>query len=217
VTLKNVDTDTFVGFEVVRQEKNFNNTKNLLQVALSRPVRQGKYGDSNNNYRTTYYPNILLTSQFFYYNCIRTTTDGNLNLWNQYFDHNGTNVENFTLYQLFAPEINYYRNDTLSKLTGSAITLQTTRYQYENASFGDSKGVSDMSNGWKAVSKASTAHVSALDETSAFKVHKITEDGKYETGVDIITSLYLTRASTKKITQTSIFKLDRNNSTNTTS
>lgn len=215
VKLKNVDTDTFVGFEVVRQEKNFNNTKNLLQVALSRPVRQGKYGTSNNNYRTTYYPNILLTSQFFYYNCIKATVDTddtNLNLWNQYFDHNGTNVENFTLYQLFAPEINYYRNDTLSKLTGSSLTLQATRYQYENASFVDSKGVSDMSyQRRKAISKTASTHVSDLDTTSAFKVHKI------ENGVDIITSLYLRRDSAKKITRTSIFKLDLNGSTNATS
>lgn len=125
VTVTGFNGSDIVGFEVVRQPKDFNNTKNLLQVALSRPSRQGKYG--SDSYRTPYYPSVFLTSEFTYNNW------GDLNsassvLWDKYFDHDATNVENFTLYQVFSPYINVRRTDCVQMLSGRDCDLVPLRY-----------------------------------------------------------------------------------------
>lgn len=104
-----------------------------------------------NTYRTPYYPNLFLSTQFFYItygvnnaDCgwsgseegqsnIIYNTDGNL--WSTaidegaYFDYGCTNTENNKLYQIFAPEILYKRRDELDRLSSSNISIVPLTYQ----------------------------------------------------------------------------------------
>ena len=59
-----------VGFQIVRCAKTDEYTTNILQVALSRPSRQGRY--EQESYRTPYYPNVYLSTQFLYITYIGT-------------------------------------------------------------------------------------------------------------------------------------------------
>lgn len=158
----NWSAKNIVGFEIVRRDKSYAHSKNLFQVALSRPSRQGKY--RSDSYRTPYYPNVLLTTQFMYYAStfrqqLDIHTDPNLSnitrvdeLWSDVdesgvanrpdidgesvmrkrvnFDKGATNVENFTLYQAFCPEINIYRNDVQSSLSGEKTWISPFSYYY---------------------------------------------------------------------------------------
>lgn len=192
VTISGFQNKNLAGFEIVRQAKDYNNTENLLQVALSRPVRQGKYStpeDSGKNtgyneYRTPYYPNIFLTSQFVYYDFKTSNTDEITNdLWCQYFDHNATNVENFTLFQIFAPAINFYRNDTLATIHGNSVTLNPIYYWYENNQFENSPGLQEIT--WYNYSvRRNPTQTSSLESRSSNKVHKIND------GIDVIRNYF---------------------------
>lgn len=164
-----------VGFQLVRSERSFDYVKNIVQVALSRPMRQGKY--MQETYRTPYYPNIYLSSQFFYtyYGSKTAHKYGPLHsrythatyypgysegvkylgekLWGysnngselQYFDNSGTNVENHSLYQIFSPEINIERNNVLSRLSGTNCNLVAIEYAYEDRTL--SQSVNSLSYG----------------------------------------------------------------------
>lgn len=143
------DWGDFVGFEIVRREKSYNHTKTLLQVALSRPSRQAKF--ANPSYRTPYYPNVLLSTNFVYYVSSRSqqinfSGDRVYELWTPtlsygenvpYFDYGATNVENATLYQAFAPEINITQNDVLSQLSAGQIFLNPISYFIKNMQLSD--------------------------------------------------------------------------------
>lgn len=63
-----------------------------------------------------------------------------INLWNGYFDKAGTNVENNTLYQAFAPEINVRRTDTASNLKADSVTLSAIRYVYTSETLEEVSG-----------------------------------------------------------------------------
>lgn len=135
-----------VGYEIVRCEKSLEYSRILLQCALSRPVHQSKFEQSE--YRTPYYPNFLMTTQFLYIKTMQTgdmwgpNSDNNNN--NYYFDNNATNVENKSLFQCFASEINIKRQDVLNSLSQDSIKLLPIDYittiDKENYSFGIKKG-----------------------------------------------------------------------------
>lgn len=136
VNVPEINDRTIVGYQIVRCEKSATYTKNLLQVALSRPSRQGTY--EKETYRTPYYPNVYLSTQFFYTaygftpdDPFYTNNHRSEDLWEQWFDKNGTNVENNTLYQIFSPEINIARKDQLSTLSSSDIILSPLYYAQE--------------------------------------------------------------------------------------
>lgn len=139
-------TGNVVGYQIVRCEKTDNYLKNLFQVALSRPMRQGKY--NQDSYRTPYYPNVYLSTNFFY-TAYGTTYTANSehsgktvygDIWQQYFDKSGTNVENITLYQAFCPEINIQRNESLSRIKGYTTVLRALQYYCEGRDISESVG-----------------------------------------------------------------------------
>ena len=135
-----------IGYEIVRCEKKDAFTKNLLATVLSRPIRQGKVADGNESfnesaYRTPYYPNMLLTTQFLYVqgrvNGINPNISGITNdLYHYRYDgtegstvySSGTNVENSTLFQIFSPQINTQRVDELNRLSDSSTVLHPICY-----------------------------------------------------------------------------------------
>lgn len=140
-----------IGYQIVRRQKTEEYSNTILQVALSRPMHQGQYGD--NKYRTPYYPNVYLTTQFLYIAYVMGEDgldDGHgniINLWNGYFDKAGTNVENNTLYQAFAPEINVRRTDTASNLKADSITLSAIRYVYTSETLEEVSGKFEYEEG----------------------------------------------------------------------
>lgn len=142
----NISGHNIVGYQIVRCEKTDNYTKNILQVALSRPSRQSKWENDGGGqkevpeYRTPYYPNVYLSTQFLYITYLTRSQIENLStpdLWRTYFDYAGTNVENVSLYQAFSPEINILRKDTVSQLSLDAVSLNPIRFAYYNESLGN--------------------------------------------------------------------------------
>lgn len=107
-----------------------------MQVALSRPLVQGKY--DNESYRTPYYPNVYLTSDFTYIHYLSPGNNTHTNLWQDktdypmYFDCGATNAENFQLLQAFSPEINVRRSDVLSRLKSDRIQISAYNFSTEN-------------------------------------------------------------------------------------
>lgn len=132
------ENSDIVGYEIVRCEKSFNYTKNILQVALSRPLIQGKYIDANK--RTPYYPNVYLSSDFYYIYYRKRSDQEEKTLWGtkNWFDRGATNAENFELYQAFSPEINIARNDVLAKTKADAIKLVPYRFVEESENYSTS-------------------------------------------------------------------------------
>lgn len=175
-------TNKIVGFEIVRRQKDYNTTKNLLQVALSRPMRQGKY--ENDNYRTVYYPNVFLTTQFCYnyWQYLNNHQTDKIDLWTQYFDKNGQNVDNFQLYQIFAPSINLFRNDCKQMIDGANCTLLPLYYVQEKWDIATSYSLKQISEDTKMVlgyikpQSDIKGITSSLEDIS--NVHKL-EEGVY--------------------------------------
>lgn len=191
VVTKGTNTD-IVGFQIVRCERSFDYVKNVLQVALSRPMRQGRFGQET--YRTPYYPNVYLSSQFFYtyygslqtYNTQHATwplqnynSDVNIlgpYLWKkettpsdqhdtlQYGDNSGTNVENHSLYQIFSPEINIERNSTLARLSGTSCKLSSISYLYEDRTL------------WQSIASLSESSTQQTFDYLQYYVHAVSFD-----------------------------------------
>lgn len=183
-TKKQADDREIVAYQIVRCEKSDQYSTNLLQVALSRPLRQGRYGDVN--YRTPWYPGTFLTTQFMYTLYSRTGADANEmddnagmngehiqngnthDMWTGYIDRSGTNVENFHLFQAFSPEINVVRNDTLSRLSVSDTKLSPLSFIYDNRTLAEISKVAAAGN--------DNSYTHALSEHKPVSLHAIFGD-----------------------------------------
>lgn len=116
-----------VSYEIVRCEKSDEYTKNVMQVVLSRPVRQNTVKGNN----TPYYPTGFITSQP---QCITQTsrTEGS------YWPLEMTNAESTKsvtegqsiLFQIHSPYINIYRKNALQKIKSLNCELKPIRYVY---------------------------------------------------------------------------------------
>lgn len=168
-----------VGFQIVRCAKTDEYTTNILQVALSRPSRQGRY--EQESYRTPYYPNVYLSTQFMYVTYMDTWAPGEIHqpgitwndLWWIYWDKAGTNVENMRLYQAFSPEINIARKDTVSKLKTSDIKLHPVIFMYEaypddhiadpnDEDDEDRKGITEIAKRFQGLSRQNVSHLETI-------------------------------------------------------
>ena len=140
--LFNVPGREIVGYQIVRCAKTDDYSNTILQVALSRPSMQSRYEEdrngnqvSNPSYRTPLSPNVFMSTQFLYIMYLRP--DSTTDLWKSYFNYAGTNVENLTVYQIFAPEINYARKDTRSALLQDTVTLNPIHFAYIDKDLGE--------------------------------------------------------------------------------
>lgn len=124
-----------IGYQIVRCQKTDEYCTNVLQVALSRPMRQymKRYGD-NQRKMSPYYPNILLTTQntIISYTVNGSDIDFASEVENTvYYGGPAYNVKNHSLFQLFSPEINIRRKDTMSSLQTDSIKMLPLRYIYD--------------------------------------------------------------------------------------
>lgn len=114
-----------VSYEIVRCEKSDEYTKNVMQVVLSRPVRQRTVKGHN----TPYYPTGFITSQP---QCV-TQTGRNQN---SYWPYDMTNAESededpdTSLFLIHSPYINIYRKNALQKIKSFNCKLKPISYVY---------------------------------------------------------------------------------------
>ena len=114
-----------VSYEIVRCEKSDECTKNVMQVVLSRPVRQQTVKGNN----TPYYPTGFITSQP---QCV-TQTGRNQN---SYWPYDMTNAESededpdTSLFLIHSPYINIYRKNALQKIKSLNCKLKPISYAY---------------------------------------------------------------------------------------
>lgn len=114
-----------VSYEIVRCEKSDEYTKNVMQVVLSRPVRQNTVKGND----TPYYPTGFITSQP---QCV-TQTGRNQN---SYWPKNMTNAKsedenlNTSLFLIHSPYINVYRKNALQKIKSLNCKLKPISYAY---------------------------------------------------------------------------------------
>lgn len=119
---------SFVGYEIVRCEKNYTTTHNILQCALSRPINQ--YLPEKDNYTAycPYYPTGLITTSRLYF---KPTQYGESTQYcpAQTF---ASNFGNNTLFQIFNPEIQFKRQDILQLLQNVDLDIQLIHRSYGN-------------------------------------------------------------------------------------
>lgn len=117
-----------VGYEIVQKQKSVFEFKYLLQCALSRPLQQTLYSTNTTSQdiqTSPYYPNFLITTNYcdVTHNWY-TNDENNQNL----IGYSCSNLENSTLFQVFSPEILYKRNDLLTNLQHSNISISCKYY-----------------------------------------------------------------------------------------
>ena len=136
-----VKENNIIGYQIVRCEKTFNYTKNILQCALARPVYQPTDNASPQS-MSPYYPTGLLTTKRIGY----SNVDGWPYKLPSGYLYNANNVNNRVLFQLFSPEITHFREDTSSMLKTAQMKLYILGYVYgnnvyqDNSTFGISQG-----------------------------------------------------------------------------
>lgn len=118
-----------VSYEIVRCEKSDEYTKNVMQVVLSRPVRQKTVKGNN----TPYYPTGFITSQP---QCVTQTGRNE----DSYWPKNMTNAKSDktlstikqSLFLIHSPYINIYRKNALQKIKNLNCKLKPISYVYGN-------------------------------------------------------------------------------------
>lgn len=130
----NLDPNDIVGCQIVRRSAADVYQKSLLQVALARPIRQGLVESTVEDVskipemmvNSPYYPTgFLCTNDFYimpiYY--LRLFDGGNGQPLSG-TDMLNAKTDSRQLYQIFSSEIDFRRDDVLSKLTTSGTTLE---------------------------------------------------------------------------------------------
>lgn len=115
-----------VSYEIVRCEKSDEYTKNVMQVVLSRPVRQKTVKGNN----TPYYPTGFITSQP---QCVTQTGRNKDSYWPMKMtnaESKDAYGESSILFQIHSPYINIYRKNALQKIKSLNCELKPIRYVY---------------------------------------------------------------------------------------
>lgn len=115
-----------VSYEIVRCEKSDEYTKNVMQVVLSRPVRQKTVKGNN----SPYYPTGFITSQP---QCVTQTGRNKDSYWPMKMtnaESKDAYGESSILFQIHSPYINIYRKNALQKIKSLNCELKPIRYVY---------------------------------------------------------------------------------------
>lgn len=125
--------DKIVGYQIVRCKKTDDNSTNLMQCVISRPVRQKMYliGQNQNPTNSPYYPTPFISAR-----SIEITQQWNPNNSSRTFDFlepclgtstkgNASSLNNQNLFQIFSNDILYKRETTLQQLTSYDCYLQS--------------------------------------------------------------------------------------------
>lgn len=134
--LKNLNGANIIGCQVIRRSSSDIYQKNLLQVALARPISQPLFDVNitsqdqladNISKKSPFYPSGLLTVldtciyPTYYYN-----NDFETSVWES--QQLGATTRNRKLYQIFSSEIDFRRDDVLSKINTSDSFIKEVAY-----------------------------------------------------------------------------------------
>lgn len=150
------DSSDIVGCQIVRRSSSDVYQNTLLQVALARPISQGLaeiQGDPTPSKFSPYYPSGFLTVNnmiiypHYYHDLLNITGDYSgflgehqqnpqvekLYATTKYYDpkrpiETNSGEENYRLYQAFSSEIDFRRNDTLSRINVSDAKIKELFY-----------------------------------------------------------------------------------------
>lgn len=132
-----------IGCQIVRRSSSELYQKTLLQVALAKPIRQGlldvkvdatdydQIDEWDDTRKSPYYPTGLMSVQDIR---IYPNPYNNIDLQNQeagrWIELEGLKIvsDSNKLFQVFSSEIDFRRNDVLSKLSFSDLKLETKQY-----------------------------------------------------------------------------------------
>ena len=147
IKLPQPNVPDIIGCQIVRRSSKDIYQKSLLQVALARPIRQKLYKTSEdiNPLNSPYYPTGFLTSDHFctngYYGWrdisaipfgpkegLRNVNQGNQEVFTNTYgtftkESSANSFDNVGLFQIFSSEIDFRRDDTLSKILQNDVFL----------------------------------------------------------------------------------------------
>lgn len=124
-------------YQIVRCAKTASYTKNLMQCATARPVRQpvvtsATVGRALTERYTPYYPNPMLTSDYLqdYY---LWPSDGDDVDADNFMPFTASNEDNTELFQIFSPEIQVLQDDSLAKLQSFVTKVIPLYHSYSES------------------------------------------------------------------------------------
>lgn len=147
-----ISDNEIVGYQIVRCEKTVNTTKNILQVATSKPVHQYLWGFEEDKIFSPYYPSGFITTQDLSIVSAKKPTigfgvleidDSILDGWcyaniekreisnlNSEGTYRGYSEVGQTLLQLYSADTLFYRDDVLSLLSQIDLKISPLYYSY---------------------------------------------------------------------------------------
>lgn len=137
--VENPDSSKYVGFQIVRVPKTYVTSRNVMQCAIAKPVKQRAYQDLQQEIFSPYYPSGMWTSQNLHIASYVEFHDDNTNTTNTIelpanpdvnviLKADTSKTEN--LYQIFSPEILYLRQDLLKQVNQIDSKLVPISYAY---------------------------------------------------------------------------------------
>lgn len=135
-----VDTENISAYQIVRCAKTAAYTKNLMQCAVSRPVKQF-LPTSDKNWEQSvmkkyspYYPLPFLTSDYVNTVYYAMPNGGGENLGGNEYSatalFRAANNQNNELFQIFSPEIQFVQDDALAKLQSFVSKMSPIAFAY---------------------------------------------------------------------------------------
>lgn len=131
VKLPHIEGHEIVGYQIVRCEKTNNTSRNLLQVATSKPIRQNLYGYYKKFLWSPFFPTGFITTQNLIDVC-GVGKEGNfINfVYSDLWPYNAFPELNQRLFQIHSPEILLFRKDVESALSNVDILYHSLAYLY---------------------------------------------------------------------------------------
>lgn len=131
--------EKYVGFQIVRVPKTYVTSRNVMQCAIAKPIRQYRYDGVEQNTYSPYYPSGMWTSQNLHvasyiwdypheniYEMPRQDTDRP----EEFLKTLSADTTDENLYQIFSPEILYLRQDLLKQVNQIDSRLVPVCYSY---------------------------------------------------------------------------------------
>lgn len=122
-----IEGHEIAGYQIVRCEKTNNTSKNLIQVATAKPIRQNLYGFYQKDLWSPLYPTGFITTQ----NIVDVCMSGSIiYVYSDSYPYNAYPKVDQSLFQIFCPEIQLFRKDVESALSNVDIWYHSIGYQY---------------------------------------------------------------------------------------
>lgn len=193
-------SEDIIGCQIVRRSSIDVYQNTLLQVALARPISQGLAEQANDTNPTKYSPfyptGFLNVNDLYihphYYQSLIDASEESTELLNAY-------TKNTQLFQAFSSEINFRRDDVLSKINTSDAKLQEQFYIGSNFGRFDGTQVQDQFSGLSFVDDKIDINRKTVDKLSANDKQALYYVFNYFDQDDVTSSNFNTEINIKSI------------------